>query len=148
MTFPKIPQLPPANPAAVWRDLPRAEMHAHHLHPAAHKMRRISGILKGLRPLSKGFQGGQRPPWRSPKALNIPPANPAAVRRDLPRVETHAHHSHPAAHKMRRQSGIPKGLRPFGRGFQGGQRPPWQSPLPPHPRAAVAACIARCRRRC
>ena len=45
--------------------------------PAAHKMRRQSGILKGLRPLSWGFQGGQRPPWRLSESSNflqqIPP---------------------------------------------------------------------------
>ena len=60
---------------------------------AAHKMRRQSGILKGLRPLSRGIQGGQRPLG-------------AAVRRDLPRVETKAHHPLPRRIKCAAKAGF------------------------------------------
>src|SRR5699024_4766826 len=88
--------------------LPLIEMKAHHPTPAMRVRIAQSGILKGLRPLSRG--AGDRVPCRRL------PAGFALGRNAGPSF------SPSAAHTMRRLSGIPKGLRPFG-GGAGGSAP-------------------------
>ena len=112
--------------------------------PAAHEMRRNSGIPKGLGSSGKDVGSSILPRVFSPKPPTPPKQIPPPSGGICPGEKCNPIIPQPAAHEMRRNSGIPKGLRPFGRGFQGGQRPPWQRPpwrlpwQPASPRAPVA----------
>ena len=82
-------------------------------------MRRRSGIPKGLMTLWRGIQGGGAPKRSPPtqKQQITPPSGgicPKSKRNPSPRT---------AAHKMRRRSGIPKGLMTLWQGIQGGGAP-------------------------
>ena len=78
----RSPQPKTANHAAIGGICPESKRNPSP-RTAAHKMRRRSGIPKGLMTLWRGIQGAAPPNVPQPKT-----ANHAAIRRDLPRIET------------------------------------------------------------
>ena len=92
--------------------------------PPATRRLRAGGAPFGERRFFRTFSALLRCSLEPPVLPTPKTANPAAVRRDSPRVETNAFFIHPPAMRKRiARSGIPKGLRPFGGGSQGAEPP-------------------------